>query len=333
MLIPGRTVYSALLRVLVETLPDAWWPLATRLVLVFAGGAALVVATNLIAGRRRASERDRSNAGARSSLWPRFGVWASITAVLLAAIGFGAGAFGLVMAITTAQAIREVAGAVRHTVPYRTWALALAGGAIVAATGFWQTTGGLAAAVAAVVVLRLAGLPRGRTRDVILAMALDAAVVAYIAVPIALLVDLRAAPDGFALVIWAIVVVGLSDVAAMFGGLLAGWTPVFATISPSKTVEGFAAAVVGALGAAALVRVALPDVPDVASYGATLAVAAAGIVGDLGASAMKRRAGIKDFGTALAGHGGVMDRLDSLIVAAPVAVACVLVLFAARSSS
>lgn len=301
---------------------------------MFAGGAALVVATNLFAGRRGASERDGASARARSSLWPRFGVWVAIAAVLLAAIGWGTSAFGVVMAIATTQAIREVARAVRHTVPYRTWALALAGGAIVAATGFWQATGGLAAAVAAIVVLRLAGLPRGRTGDVIRAMAFDAAVVAYIAVPIALLVGLRGTPDGFALVVWTIVVVGLADVAAMFGGLLAGGrAPVFAAISPSKTVEGVAAALVGALGAAALVRVALPDVPVAAYYGAALAVAVAGIAGDLGASALKRRAGIKDFGTALPGHGGVMDRLDSLIAAAPVAVACALVLFAARSPS
>lgn len=312
--------------------PDTWWPIANRLALVFAGGAALVVVTNLIAGRRRASERDRANARARGSLWPRFGVWAAITAVLLATLGWGAGAFGVVMAVATAQAVREVARAVRHTVPYRTWALALAGGAIVAATGFWQANGGLATAVAAIVILRLAGLPRGRAREVVRAMALDAAVVAYVAAPIALLVGLRQTPDGFALVVWTIVVVGLADVAAMFGGLLAGRTPLFASISPSKTVEGLAAAVVGALGGAALVRVALPDVPVLAYYGATLLVAAAGIVGDLGASALKRRAGIKDFGSALPGHGGVMDRLDSLIVAAPVAVACALVLFAARPS-
>jgi phosphatidate cytidylyltransferase len=254
---------------------------------------------------------------------------AAIAAVLLATVGWGAGAFGLAMAVAAAQAIRELARATRKTVPFRTAALALAGGAIVAATGFWQATGGVAAAVAAIVVLRLAGLPRGRERQVLRAMALDAALVFYIAAPIAALVALRHAPNGFGLVVWTIVVVGLADVAAMFGGLLAGRTPVFTRISPAKTAEGLAAGFLGAIGGAALVRLSLPDVPTLAYYGATLAVAAAGIAGDLAASAVKRRVGIKDFGAALPGHGGVMDRLDSLILAAPVAVVCALTLLAA----
>jgi phosphatidate cytidylyltransferase len=312
-----------------DPFPEAWWPIALRLAAVFAGGAVLVVAADLITGRRRASECGGTDAGARSSLWSRFGVSAAIAAVLLAAVGWGAGAFGLAMAVAVAQAVRELARAVRRTVPFRTAVLALAGGAIAAATGFWSVTGGLAAALGAIVTLRLAGLPRGREREVLRAMALDAAVVFYIAAPIAALVALRHAPNGFGLVVWTIVVVGLADVAAMFGGLLAGRTPVFTRISPAKTAEGLAAGFLGAIGGAALVRLSLPDVPTLAYYGATLAVAAAGIAGDLAASAVKRRVGIKDFGAALPGHGGVMDRLDSLILAAPVAVVCALTLLAA----
>jgi phosphatidate cytidylyltransferase len=142
-------------------------------------------------------------------------------------------------------------------------------------------------------------------------------VLAHVAFPPALLVLLRARPDGFTIVAWIVLVVCFNDVMAMFGGLLAGRTPLFRKISPGKTLEGFVLGLMGALGAAALMRFAFPLPSAPVYFGASLVLALAGCAGDLAASALKRAAGAKDFGACLPGHGGVMDRLDSLLFAAP----------------
>src|SRR5262249_17221782 len=91
------------------------------------------------------------------------------------------------------------------------------------------------------------------------------------------------------------------------------------TISPGKTIEGGVGGVLGGIaGALLMCRFGLPDLPlaHVASLGAVAAVL--GIAGDLFESMLKRWAGVKDSGRLFPGHGGMLDRLDSLLFAAPV---------------
>ncbi|MEY4268815.1 MAG: hypothetical protein RLZZ58_31 [Pseudomonadota bacterium] len=120
---------------------------------------------------------------------------------------------------------------------------------------------------------------------------------------------------GFVGALWLLGMVWATDVGAYFAGRAFGGRKLAPTISPSKTWSGlyggmFAALVVGAtLGD----RAGIEGVP--LWIGAPLAVLAQ--LGDLGQSAMKRRAGVKDSGTLIPGHGGVFDRLDGLI---PVAI-------------
>lgn len=134
---------------------------------------------------------------------------------------------------------------------------------------------------------------------------------------LAALVAWRARWD-FAVLAWLLLVVWSADIAAYFVGIAIGRHKLAPQVSPGKSWEGFgAAASTAALaGAVASPLAALPP----AFAGMTgMAVAVAAVLGDLFESALKRRAGVKDSGVLLPGHGGVLDRFDGLLFAAPVA--------------
>ncbi len=114
----------------------------------------------------------------------------------------------------------------------------------------------------------------------------------------------------------------ISDVFALFGGTLFGKRKLIPRISPNKTVEGAISGLVGGVFAGAVIYLLQPlwDMQlSLALYLAMgLVLSAFGQVGDLFASALKRYCGIKDFGKLLPGHGGVLDRVDSVLFAAPI---------------
>ena len=99
------------------------------------------------------------------------------------------------------------------------------------------------------------------------------------------------------------------------GGQLAGRRLLAPTVSPGKTVEGFLIGAAGAMVCAMLLR-GPASVPRVSALELAVVVSTAGVAGDLAASWVKRRANLKDFGTILPGHGGVLDRFDSFLAAA-----------------
>jgi phosphatidate cytidylyltransferase len=114
-------------------------------------------------------------------------------------------------------------------------------------------------------------------------------------------------------------IVMVADTCAYFVGSALGRHKLCPAISPGKTVEGGLGALVGGALAAALVcRLGLPAVPLVHALGLGVVVAAVGTVGDLVESLLKRWAGVKDSGALFPGHGGMLDRLDSLLFGAPV---------------
>jgi phosphatidate cytidylyltransferase len=138
------------------------------------------------------------------------------------------------------------------------------------------------------------------------------------------LVDDRAL--GFALFLLPVVVTWLSDTAAYFGGRVLGRRPLAPIVSPNKTVEGgIAGLLAGPVGALVVAHVAAPELV-VAGNGpiaaAGLVIAAAAILGDLSESALKRECGAKDSSSLLPGHGGLLDRMDSLLWAFPAAYVC-----------
>lgn len=121
-----------------------------------------------------------------------------------------------------------------------------------------------------------------------------------------------------AAIVWLLATIWLTDIAAYFVGLAAGRHKVAPRISPGKSVEGGAAGIVAATVVAAVGSGAL-GVPAWAGAALGIAISVASQAGDLFKSTMKRRVGVKDSGTLLPGHGGIIDRFDGLLVAAPVA--------------
>jgi phosphatidate cytidylyltransferase len=114
-------------------------------------------------------------------------------------------------------------------------------------------------------------------------------------------------------------VIMAADTAAYFVGHLAGRHKLAPTVSPGKTWEGFAGGLAGGVAGALGVRaLGLEELPLAHAAGLGLGVAALGAAGDLVESVLKRWAGVKDSGTFFPGHGGVLDRLDSLLFGAPV---------------
>lgn len=108
-----------------------------------------------------------------------------------------------------------------------------------------------------------------------------------------------------------------SDIGGWMAGITFGKRPMAPSVSPKKSWEGFAGSTIGAV-AAGMGGVWLLEGPWWAGalLGATAVVVST--LGDLGESLVKRDLGLKDMGTLLPGHGGIMDRLDSILVAAPV---------------
>jgi phosphatidate cytidylyltransferase len=138
----------------------------------------------------------------------------------------------------------------------------------------------------------------------------------YLPLSLTLLVVLDTAPGaGPALLLSLGLAVGLSDVGAFTIGRLCGRRPLAAALSPSKTWAGL----VGNLAGAALGVLLLSDFlpPTVSWLGLALVVAVGAVWGDLLESLLKRSAGVKDTGAWLPGFGGLLDRLDSLLLVLP----------------
>jgi phosphatidate cytidylyltransferase len=123
--------------------------------------------------------------------------------------------------------------------------------------------------------------------------------------------------DGGKLLLFALVITWVGDSAAYFVGRAIGRHPLSPVLSPKKSWEGTIASILGALFVAKVfarfLMVPLPHLLAMAAVGNL-----AGQAGDLLESAYKRSAGVKDSGSLLPGHGGVLDRIDALILAIPV---------------
>ena len=139
----------------------------------------------------------------------------------------------------------------------------------------------------------------------------------YVGAPVGALALLRAAPEGAPLVIMIVAANALGDTAAYYTGRAIGKRKLSPAISPNKTVEGFFGGVAGAvLGAVAVQLVLAPPLGMGHAVAAGLLAGLIGPVGDLVESAIKRANGVKDSGSLIPGHGGVLDRVDSLLFSA-----------------
>lgn len=193
------------------------------------------------------------------------------------------------------------------------------GGAAMVVTGYVRGAEGawvvLALTALAVLAWRMAESPDGYLRDVT-AGVFAAFYVPFLATFVALML---AADDGPWRVMTFLVLTIVSDTGAYAVGWRFGKRKLAPRISPGKTREGLFGAVTFAMVSGALCMKFLIE-GGLWWHGLLLglAVAASATLGDLGESMIKRDLGIKDMGTLLPGHGGIMDRLDSLLPTAPV---------------
>ncbi|CAA9540092.1 MAG: Phosphatidate cytidylyltransferase [uncultured Thermomicrobiales bacterium] len=228
------------------------------------------------------------------------------------------------------------------TRPIASGYLAVPAFAVVAVAG-WDGQGALGVVALAVglplaiAVLRTGGQPDGTLVD----WALGAAGSLYLGVPVAAAVAMRQTPGeldrawladlaealsfdqawgthprGLAWLLLVVLVTWIGDTGAYLVGRAVGRRPLLPSISPNKTVEGAlgglaGSALVGGIGVAAFGLGVSPLLGAV--LGAVLG--ALGQMGDLAESMMKRQAGVKDSGTFIRGHGGVLDRVDALLIA------------------
>ena len=144
--------------------------------------------------------------------------------------------------------------------------------------------------------------------------------VLYAAVFFGSMVFLRNDPHfGFVVMVWLFAIIWTVDIAAYFVGRTIGGPKLWPAVSPNKTWSGAIGGTIGGLvaGTAVILLAALALRP---AHGAVmLAIVVAAQLGDLMESAVKRRFGVKDSGQLIPGHGGLMDRCDSLVAASAVA--------------
>ncbi|MGA8199365.1 MAG: phosphatidate cytidylyltransferase [Candidatus Sulfotelmatobacter sp.] len=198
---------------------------------------------------------------------------------------------------------------------------------------------GFACAISPFIFLTIA-MRRSQMSEAYPAAAASAFAFAYIALPMGMLVQLRQQWAGAFWILYLLLVVWAGDIFAYFVGRLLGRHLMAPRISPKKTWEGAAASLAASLGigvllfdyslqiSSSLLRVGLIERRD-GLFGLekpemwpivllTVALNIAAQLGDLVESLIKRGAGVKDSGAILPGHGGMLDRIDALLFAAPV---------------
>lgn len=127
------------------------------------------------------------------------------------------------------------------------------------------------------------------------------------------------AAGGLGLLLFVLVIVQFNDVAQFIWGRLFGRTRIVPSVSPGKTWEGFIGGIVTSVLLAVIIAPRLTPFSPMAAALIGLVLSVCGFLGDVTLSAVKRDLGLKDTGSSLRGHGGILDRLDSLTLAAPIA--------------
>jgi phosphatidate cytidylyltransferase len=189
----------------------------------------------------------------------------------------------------------------------------------------WLHWSMLFAVIAFVVVWRLLAQMAAQDGRVYNEVLSDLVAGAFVAVYVPFLASLALVllrqPGGEWWVLAFIIMAVIADTGAYAAGLAFGRTPMAPRISPKKTWEGFGGAVVASLVAGALLAQFMLGLPWWAGLILGAAIVATATAGDLGESMLKRDLGIKDMSSWLPGHGGVLDRLDSILPSATAALA------------
>jgi phosphatidate cytidylyltransferase len=265
----------------------------------------------------RVSERKPINTGRNLPVAIAVGV--ALGALVILTLLTAPITFLILVAVIVGLAMTEL----RHVLASRQTTIPLipvaVGGALMFALAYWQGPRDLVAALGitfiAVLAWRLPGGAAGYVRDI------TAGVFTLIYLPLlaSFVALMLAQPHGAHRALLFVILAVCSDTGGYFSGIVFGRHPMAPTISPKKTWEGLAGSAVLCLAAGAIgMRFLLPGA---VWQGLILGAAAlmAATTGDLVESMIKRDLDTKDMGSLLPGHGGVLDRIDALLIVAPVA--------------
>ena len=267
-----------------------------------------------------AQERAPKRARPGRNLGAAIVVGVAMAAIILSSLLFVRHFFVPVLAVSAAIASWELAGALRRgagiEVPLP---VVLVGGQAMVWLAWPFGTAGLVASFGLTMVTALIWRMRGGASHFVRDVTATVFTAAYVPLCCGFAVLMTVAPDGLGRVLTFMLPVVASDIGGYAAGVLAGRHPMAPTISPKKSWEGFAGSQVAGTATGAVCVVVFLGGPWWAGAltGSLLVVSAT--LGDLVESMIKRDLGIKDMGNLLPGHGGMMDRLDSLLPTAVMA--------------
>ncbi|HZN19601.1 MAG TPA: phosphatidate cytidylyltransferase [Micromonosporaceae bacterium] len=247
------------------------------------------------------------------------GVGVLLGAAVLSSLFFWRPAFLAVVVAAGSIGIWEMVQAVRTSGAQPPLGPLLTGGLVMSGLAWFAGPDALAVGllltVLATMVWRLADGPAGYHRDVTTATLISV----YVPFLLGFAAMLGAAPDGEWRVLATLAAVVLSDTGGYVAGVFFGSRPMAPTISPKKSWEGLAGSLLAAAVGESVLLYLLFDVAWWWGLVFGISLSAAAVLGDLAESLLKRDLGVKDMSTLLPGHGGLMDRLDSILLAVPVA--------------
>ncbi len=257
------------------------------------------------------------NKRAGRKLLPSIAVSLSLIALVWFALAYQRAIFALVVTIAVVLGIRELNKAFTAIdIHIPLWSLTTAAVGLCAATWFGGISGLAVATAIAFPCLLVLLLPRGTVNFVKTASASALALV-YLPFLAGFLILLARPSNGLERVMTFVVLVGCNDTFAYLTGVLFGKHPLAPKISPKKTIEGLLGSLVFTIAGGAIAFHYIMGAEWWLGALAGLLTVFTATSGDLIESALKRDMAIKDMGNLLPGHGGIMDRLDSVLFAAP----------------
>jgi phosphatidate cytidylyltransferase len=274
-------------------------------------------------GRRRASRKATNGKGrAGRNLPAAIAVGVSLVLLVLASLLIWSPALPGLIALAAGVGVWEMTRALKVT-GAEPPLIPLLGGAVLMVGLAWHDGPdslliGLVVTVVAALLWRLADGPKA-VRKAFTPTVMIAVYVPFLLSFAVLLQQPDADRDGRWRILCTLFAVVLSDTGGYVAGVFLGKHKMAPSISPGKTWEGFAGSICASAIGSALFLYFLLDIPAYWGllFGAVISVVA--VIGDLAESMLKRDLGLKDMSNLLPGHGGVMDRLDSILFAVPTA--------------
>lgn len=189
---------------------------------------------------------------------------------------------------------------------------------------FWLSTGFIAFAIRFLFSVR--DIKQSATEVALLCTGF-----AYVPLLLSHLVLLRNLPNGVSWIFLMLLIVMSGDTSAYYVGSSLGKRKLYPIVSPNKSVEGAIGGLCGSVVGTVIAKVSFfPELTVVDCLATALVMGSLGQVGDLFESLLKRSFGVKDSGTIIPGHGGILDRLDSVLFAAPAMYYYAYLVFTAR---